>query len=248
LPAVENSALARRQDSKNNDQQYRLEDGRMRALLKTLWLLWLSAALTAFAGNDIRWTEEVKLSDGRIIQVQRRTELTESGFPVQKRGFYKYHEICYPPMGIHWKSKPGYRPDIFDIVDGKAYVHVPITGCTECMLLGYPASDALYFVWEEGRWRRIAHEQFPENSVWNMVISVSSNSARIEKLNGFVAWEDKLKIFENSLHYEQKHRGWKRVNEGGNGIGRCTACRAVGVTTDQTPEVFIDDGKSVCQR
>jgi hypothetical protein len=219
----------------------------MKNLLKSIWLLCLGASLSACAGDLIRWTEEVKLSDGRVIQLQRQTELTASGFPVQKRGFYKYHEICYPPMGIRWKSKPGYRPDIFDIVDGKAYMHVPVTGCTECMLHGYPASDALYFVWEEGRWKRIPHEQFPEKSEWNLVISASSNSTRIEQSNDIVVWQDKLNTFESSLHHEQKHRGWKRVNEGGNGIGRCNACRAVNVTTDQTPEIFIDDGKNACQ-
>lgn len=67
-----------------------------------LALLIVGCAGTGLGGSDhIRWTEEVKLSDGRVIQIQRHVELTASGFPVQNRGFDKYQEICYPPLGIH---------------------------------------------------------------------------------------------------------------------------------------------------
>ncbi|MBK5106454.1 MAG: hypothetical protein JJE42_19595, partial [Burkholderiales bacterium] len=139
----------------------------MKTLAKAICLFALSAAFSACASNDIRWTEEVKLSDGRVIQIQRHVELTESGFPSQKRGLDRYQEICYPPMNIHWKSKGGYKPDIFDIVDGKAYMHVPIYDCFQCMLQGFPESDALYFVWHNGQWTRTTREEFPEASEWN---------------------------------------------------------------------------------
>ena len=32
---------------------------------------------TACSGDDIRWTEEVRLHDGKVIQLKRRTELTD---------------------------------------------------------------------------------------------------------------------------------------------------------------------------
>lgn len=82
----------------------------MRNLHKTLIDLCAGLTLVGCAGiglggDHVRWTEEVKLSDGKVIQIQRHGELTESGFPAQKRGLDKYHEICYPPMNIHWKSR-----------------------------------------------------------------------------------------------------------------------------------------------
>ncbi|MCA3133160.1 MAG: hypothetical protein ING76_01445, partial [Rhodocyclaceae bacterium] len=113
----------------------------MKLLHKTLIALCASLSLTgcvSILGDHVRFTEEVKLSDGKVIVIQRHAELTASGFPVDGRGFYKYHEICYPPMNIHWKSKGGYRPDIFDIVDGKAYMHVPISGCRICAFYNNP--------------------------------------------------------------------------------------------------------------
>lgn len=115
--------------------------------------------------------------DGKIIQLQRHVELTDSGFPVQKRGFTKYFEICYPPMNIHWKSKGGYQPDIFDIVDGKAYMHVPISDCFQCKLNDFPETDALYFLWDSGKWKTIKHEEFPAASEWNLLLQTNRGSS-----------------------------------------------------------------------
>lgn len=229
------------------DILYRMEDDRMKTLAKTLWILWLSVALSACASNDIRWTEEVKLSDGRIIQVQRHVELTESGFPVQSRGFNKYFEICYPPMNIHWKSKGGYQPDIFDIVDGKAYMHVPIYDCFQCKTQDYPETDALYFVWDNGTWKRLKHEEFPAASEWNLEMSFKA-AAGHEKddAHGLVTLRDKER--PSSLRTDQKRNGWKRVNEGGKGLGRCKACRQIETTTTRSSEIFINDDHNTCQR
>lgn len=221
----------------------------MKALIKFLTLFCLAAPLAACAGDHIRWTEEVKLSDGNVIQLQRHVELTESGFPVQSRGFDKYQEICYPPMDIHWKSRGGYQPDIFDIVDGKAYVHVPIYDCFQCLLQGYPETDAIYFVWDKGKWNRIGHEEFPATSEWNLLMQTKRGSTSTDP-QGLITIADKTtgSWKDSSLRFEQKRLGWKRVNEGGKGIGRCNACRSVKTTTDASPEIFANDGTNSCQR
>lgn len=204
-------------------------------------------ASVGIAGDHIRWTEEVKQSDGKVIQIQRHVELTVSGFPVQQRGFDKYQEICYPPMGIRWKSKAGYQPDIFDIVDGKAYMHVPIYDCFQCMLHQYPETDAMYFVWDHGHWKRIKHEEFPATSEWNLLMQTKGGTKDYDP-DGLVTLTRKTSgLTDSSLRYEQQRKGWKRTNEGGKGVGRCNACRSIKTTTDATPEVFINDGKSSCQ-
>ena len=221
----------------------------MKTLAQMLCLIALSAAVTASAGDDIRWTEEVKLSDGRVIQIQRHVELTESGFPAQKRGFDKYQEICYPPMNIHWKSKGGYQPDIFDIVDGKAYMHVPISDCEKCRLHGFPVTNALYFVWNSGQWKRIRHEEFPQASEWNLLMQTSRGSTETDP-QGLITIEDKTtcKWTDSTLRYDKKRFGWRRANEGGKGIGRCKACRNERISTNASPEILMNDGKSACQR
>lgn len=156
------------------------------------WVVLLAGFSGASIGGEhIRWTEEVKLSDGKVIQIQRHVELTESGFPLQKRGFAKHYEICYTPMSIHWKSRGGYQPDIFDIMDGKAYMHVPISNCFSCERYGYPSSNALYFVWENGAWKRITHDEFPTASGWNLLMQTNRGSPGADP-QGLITIEDKL--------------------------------------------------------
>lgn len=221
----------------------------MKTLANAFWLFWASISLSACAGEHIRWTEEVKLSDGKVIQIQRHVELTESGFPTQKRGFDEYQEICYPPMNIHWKSKAGYKPDIFDIVDNKAYMHVPISDCSQCMAHGYPPTDALYFVWENGRWRRITQAEFPGTSVWNLLMQTKGGATATDP-RGLITITDKTsgKWNDDSLSYEQARLGWKRVSESYAWKGSCDACRNRKVVTDTTPNIFLT-GKdaSSCQ-
>lgn len=226
----------------------------MSHVLKTFCVLSIAMIASGCAGvgiarDHIRWTEEVKLSDGKIITLQRHTELTESGFPVQRKGFYKYHEICYPPMNIQWKSKPGYRPDIFDIVDGKAYMHVPVSSQYECWEQGNPSPNALYFVWDNGQWKRIKHEEFPATAEWNLTMSPSSNSRIMKEMDNYLPWENKLRRLEDSTYFEQQRLGWKRTNESYAERAGCT--RWGKASTELKPDavdIFVRDGKTACQQ
>ena len=228
----------------------------MRKLIKTFCLLFMSLAVTGcagvgIAGDHIRWTEEVKLSDGRVIQLPRHVELTESGFPVQQRGFDKYQEICYPPMNIRWKSKAGYQPDIFDIVDGKAYMHVPLTGCTECRIHGDPSPNALYFVWDDGQWKRIKHEEFPAESEWNLLMQTNRGSTKTDP-QGLITIADKTSgnWRDSSLRFEQKRLGWKRVNDAYDSRDACQKCgrSKPNALPGASAEIFINDGQNSCQQ
>lgn len=218
------------------------------------------AGVGAGGGDHIRWTEEVKLSDGRVIEIQRHVELTESGFPVQRRGFDKYQEICYPPMGIHWKSKGGYQPDIFDIVDGKAYMHVPVTSQKECYEQGSPPTGAIYFVWESGRWKRIKYEEFPASSEWNLLLQTKRGSPRTDPQDR-ITMQDKTtgKWNDWTMRDEQKRFGWKRVNEsyaskdgckrwskepGGCADASCTRWIAGPI---EPLDIFYKDSSNTCQ-
>lgn len=210
---------------------------------------------TSIGGDHIRWIEEVKLSDGSVIQIQRHAELTGSGFPVDKRGSYKYHEICYPPLGIHWKSRGGYRPDIFDIVDGKAYIHVPVSSQLQCYEQGSPDHGAIYFVWEQGRWQRIEREAFPARSEWNLLMQTSGGTRSTDP-KGLVALADK-DVLDRDLHYFRSRDGWKRTSES---QARSEGCRRHGkgwcvdadcqYVTDKPREplsIFHPDTSNTCQ-
>ncbi len=229
--------------------RHRLE--RLAGTLIVLLVAGCAGIGTSIGGDHVRWTEEVKLSDGRVIQIQRHVELTESGFPVQKRGFSKYHEICYPPMGIQWKSRGGYQPDIFDIVDGKAYMHVPISDCFSCERFGYPESNAVYFAWESGKWRQIRQEEFPTKSEWNLEMGIKGAAGHKEDdMHGLVTIERKEQS-SSSLRYEQKRLGWKRVSDSYSWKNSCHECKGVKnfmYGTDKgLIEVLIDDTQNTCR-
>lgn len=192
---------------------------------------------TGCSGDEIKWTEEVKLHDGKVIQVKRRTELTPTGFPVQKRGRPIYHEFCYSPMGIYWKSKLEYRPETFEIVNARAYVRVPLAGCSACMLHGYPESGVLYFMWEAGTWKSIRSGEFPKRLRLKLVQNPVQAQPR-DDARGLVSLADKEKL-DASLSYELKMTGAIGLNETAAYKGMCAKCKGIQTQTDRTPEVFL---------
>lgn len=202
------------------------------------------AAYTACSGDDIRWTEEVKLHDGKVIQLKRRTELTSSGFPVQKRGFNKYHEFCYAPMSIHWRSHPKYPPELFDIVNGKAYAKVSVGDCEVCKLHSYPDTDALYFVWEKDAWKKIDHNEFPAQLRLNLLTSpIEVNAANDAR--GLISLAEKENR-DATIYYSLKATGARGLNELPARKGMCNKCKAVNVMTTEIPDVFLENRTRDC--
>lgn len=239
----------------------------MRKPIKTLYALCACFSIAACAGGGlgasehVRWTEEVKLSDGRVIEIQRHIELTESGFPVQKRGLNRYFEICYPPLGVHWKSRGGYQPDIFDIVDGKAYVHVAVSSQVECDEQAAPSTGAVYFRWDDGKWTRIGPDEFPAVSEWNLLMQVKSGDPKYDP-KGKVTLADKTTgdRQDSTLKYQQKRDGWKRINESyyfkngcqpyGKGSKYCAdpKCTKLLDTPQEPTSIFDSDTTNTCLR
>lgn len=117
----------------------------------------LDKLLNESGTTALLWDEEVTLHDGSVIVIKRREVKSSGGFPINtmnSRGITRSYEFCYPAMGLYWKSKGKYQPEILGIVNGKAYVKVPIYGEELCMLHDYPATNALYFVWENNAWKK----------------------------------------------------------------------------------------------
>lgn len=205
----------------------------------------LSLALLASpagASNEIKWTEEVLLHDGSVVQIKRRTELTNSGFPVQRRGFSKYHELCYPPLGVHWRSKPQYRPQSFDIIDKKAYVKVPVHACIECMLHDYPESDALVFVWSGEVWRKVDEKDAPPQLKFNLLSKSHHMGDDTDDARGLITLAEKRKRDVN-IYNSMKRTGRNTPYA----PGACNKCRLSRASTDATAEVFVAGGNKKCE-
>lgn len=213
------------------------------------WFSFISTVAGLFAvagctGEEIKWTEEVQLYDGRIVQLKRRTEIGASGFPAQTRGLDHFYEFCYPPMGMHWKMRASWMPDIFDIVDGKAYLHVPMGDCFECQLQGYPESNAVAYVWERGAWKQIPYEAFPAPMRWNLLRG-SEGAQSKDDARGLVTLIQKQSR-DYGLLQNQKYKGWTRISQQ-EVYPRCEKCKKSGPhQTDKSPEIFIETNQSGC--
>jgi hypothetical protein len=197
------------------------------------------------APTDIKWTEEVKLHDGKVIQVKRRTELSATGFPLAKRGSYRYHELCYAPMGVYWKSHPQYKPEAFDVFGDKAYIKVPLSGCTACMLHGYPATNAIYFVWSDGKWARLDEAKVPSELRFNLLSSTHGDDDGAFDARGLITLADKRKR-DASTYYVLDRTKAKGVNEAPPLRDMCEKCKGSKIETNATADVFMPSTGRSC--
>ena len=216
------------------------------AELRTSWILALLLfgvffipRMSASAPTVLDWSEEVKLHDGRIIVVKRHEELGITGFPLTKRGRRKYWEFCYPPMGVHWKSKPEYFPETFDIVDGKAYVKVSIGGCELCMLHGYPDTDALYFVWQVDAWRKIDYKDYPKGLRYNMLNGTHYEDDGSGDARGLVTIAQKEQLDGEIYWLMHKKPEVTGLNETPTRRGSCQKCKGYSIQTTSNSEIFL---------
>lgn len=206
--------------------------------------LWLVPAGAGCAPTDIKWTEEVRLHDGKTIQVKRRTELGTTGFPAGRRGQYRYHELCYAPLGIYWKSRPEYQPEAFDIFDGKAWVRVPLAGCAACMHHGYPRTNSIYFVWSGKAWTKAAEAEVPEGLRFNLLISTHGSDDGAFDARSLVTLADKRKR-DASIYYVLDRTKARGLNERLPLRDMCEKCKGINTQTSSAAEVFLaGDGRS----
>jgi len=196
------------------------------------------------------WEEEVPLHDGSVIVIKRREVKSGGGFPVSgmnPRGITRSYEFCYPLMGLYWKSKggPRYQPEILEIVDGKAYVKVPISGPEACMFHDYPATNAIYFVWENSAWKKIPYEAFPKVVRRANLLSNAFGIKPEKDVRGLVTVFQKeqrdgiygaMKRTKGRIQSLTDYPTWQNACERQRG----------GVKTTNTPEVFLPSTPNFC--
>jgi hypothetical protein len=212
--------------------------------------------LAACAPTVIDWNEEVKLHDGKIIVIKRHEELGLTGLPLAHRGARKFWQFCYAPMNIQWKSKPDYFPEVFDIVDGKAYVRVTIANCELCMLHDYPETTALYFVWEGGAWRKIAYKDFPAGLRYNMLGNTHYDDDGSRDVRGMVTIKQKEERAPEMYWLMRKKPEIVGLNDRVNHQGPnkppiytrevCQKCKGIRGQTTSTSEVFLPANSKDC--
>lgn len=210
------------------------------------WVHALSVVVLAFATTSCsridtaEWKEEVRLNDGRIVVLDARATRGSWGGPTQHRGALLTWELCYRPAKAYWKSSAAYKPDVFEIVNGKPYVVVPLRSCLLCFIHGFPSFSALVYRWEGGEWKPAMPEEFPSRVTPNLLSNVWSSSDWRGDASGFYSLEGKRR-----RDHEDDQTRAMRVKEFEQQVlerekGQCPTCKAAGetVTTTRKPGDF----------
>ncbi len=151
--------------------------------------------LLAACGNDrATWSEEVRLSDGRTLVLDRRAEREGRQLISGERGPVASWELCYAPAKIYWKSEREFRPSAFEMAGDKAFVKVLLHTCEMCAAAGSPADSAAYFSWRDRKWVRIDAAEFPGKRWKNLMeIGVFDGVDPKKDVSGALALADKWK-------------------------------------------------------
>ncbi|MGY4889238.1 UNVERIFIED_CONTAM: hypothetical protein EX528_02260 [Xanthomonas axonopodis] len=158
----------------------------------------MSAALLSGCSNKdtMRWKEQVWLSDGRRIDVDRYSVALKSGFPNSTDGPPIYQEINYAPLEVHWSAKSGVKgvPEMlsFDIVDGDAYL-VVVDEDLEEFCVGKPKGTYLMSVY---RWRNREMQEVNQHEapITRMGINLSGTGnwgfRHADRPVTYLSWDD----------------------------------------------------------
>jgi hypothetical protein len=165
--------------------------------------------------DEAIWTEEVRLHDGRSIEVWRRDTRHAGGFP-ERRGVLIDIELKYLPSNLHWKATQFGRPISLEIFDGVPYLVVVLRNTASCGPLKNATDFAAQFLrWHPGQWTEVSQEAFPvDKALVNLYRSPWGRSSK-DDAKGLITWERKArddlfrpdypetvrKYFERIWHY-----------------------------------------------
>lgn len=147
-------------------------------------LLSLTACATQSGaiGHTMRWKEEVKLHDGRMIVIERFYNL--GGYPaIESHNRSPLDETLtfnLPGSGktIVWKTEFNDSPEpnslgplLLDVVDGTPYLATSPAGCIAYNKWGRPNPPYVLFKYVNEAWQRIPLEAFPSVLVYSNLMS-----------------------------------------------------------------------------
>jgi hypothetical protein len=159
-------------------------------------LLALAAAvpLSACGGEGIdtaEWTEEVKLHDGRMIQVWRKARAMHGGFPNASRGRDLDFELKYEAMHVSWKGPWNRVPASFEMLDGVPHLVLFIADPASCV--ARPPTDyaAQFLRYQNDQWVEVPQGEFAvETALINLYQDYWGRSKE-DDARGLVTWRQK---------------------------------------------------------
>lgn len=196
----------------------------------------VAVLVTAIVGcsqvDTAEWSEEVQLYDGRVVVVDGRATRGSSGFPTEHRGGLISWELCYRPSKAYWKSPAAYKPEVFEIVNGKLYVIVPLRDCIRCTLHDFPSFSALVYRWEGVGWKRVSLAEVPGAVEPNLLSDIWGGRSSARDARGLYTLDAKRRRdWENdpAQRAARVERFQREVRDAEK--GKCPVCKGGGGVT-----------------
>lgn len=136
------------------------------------------------------WEEEVQLSNGELIVVQRSATRDKSGFPASKRGSPRSWEIQFPNSNAIWRSDGNSQPVAVEVRPGSAYLVETIQSRELCAKFHNPPASLVYYRHDGKEWVQIEAGEYPRGGRANLLLDPWGRTAS-EDARGLLKNEDK---------------------------------------------------------
>lgn len=139
----------------------------------------LLCGIAPAAAETVRWSEEVELSQGGALRVERYGEWGSRIIDLPGAGGIIRNEFSFTHAGreVRWtrKDSPTHaEPVLLDFITGVPVVVVPVRGGQDCARTGFPPQGLVAYRWENPAWRRMDASAIPPQwkanllSAWNV--------------------------------------------------------------------------------
>lgn len=182
-----------------------------------------------FTGKTIHWKQEAPLHDGRMLIVERVSELGPSNpFDLSMRMEIKQTlSFTHPDTGemLKWKVPDGLLPVMIDFDQGTPYFLMVTAMASDYSKWGCPNPPYLAYRYQNGKWKHLTFEKFPASLGWlNLFTSSKSpmNKGGLLPERSYVQRDKLEQVWAQArwLRYPDHHPRRYDKNEQGNDARR----------------------------
>lgn len=166
----------------------------MKKTLRAKFVLLLLISMIAGCGKRIdaaQWTEEIRLSDGRMVLIERSARAYSSGFPNSWRGAEIDSKLEYVPLKIQWSGDRRLQPISFDIINDIPYLALHIMDKRLCDRRARSDYAVILLRWRDGKWEEVRVNEYPADAaIANLSDQYWGGSSK-DDYKGTIPWERK---------------------------------------------------------
>lgn len=135
----------------------------MKTTERIIWLIAVSLSITA-CGKTIDWKQEVKLHDGRVIVVDRKSKQDKIILP-EKQTIEVWQRLAFTQPGtsapIEFELPKGLRIWLLDFEGNAAYAVLKPASVADYNTWGCPSPPWIAYRYRQGSWQQIAFTELP---------------------------------------------------------------------------------------